>query len=164
MKRIFIAFFTILCVLPALAQNNEYIEMAKEVDQEVWGDKDQMFTNNKLPAEYKNQSAVILARKQTVETNTERKGRSLLYVGKMHSTIKRTIRERIFINDQVSLDAYSEINFNQLQSKQSGAITKLRTYTFMGIRVTKADGSLQKINVEEAAVKLDETKDEKKIK
>jgi hypothetical protein len=164
MKRIFIALLTSLCVLPALAQNNDYIEMAKEVDQEVWGDKDPMFNNNKLPEQYKNESAVILARKQTVETNTERKGRSLLYVGKMHSTIKRTIRERIFINDQVSLDAYSEINFNQLQSKQSGAITKLRTYTFMGIRVTKADGSLQKINVEEASVKLDETKDGKKNK
>ena len=164
MKRIFIALLTLMCTLPALAQNAEYIEMAKEVDQEVWGDKDIMFDNNKLPAVYKNESAVILARKQTVETNTERKGRSLLYVGKMHSTIKRTIREKIFINDQVSLDAYSEINFNQLQSKQSGAITKLRTYTFMGIRVTKADGSLQKINVEEAAVKLDETKDGKKNK
>ncbi len=164
MKRIFIALLTTLFVLPALAQNNEYIEMAKEVDQEVWGDKDPMFTNNKLPEQYKNESAVILARKQTVETNTERKGKSLLYVGKMHSTIKRIIRERIFINDQVSLDAYSEINFNQLQSKQSGAITKLRTYTFMGIRVTKADGSLQKINVEEAAVKIDETKDVKKNK
>ena len=164
MKRIFIAFFTTLCVLPALAQNNEYNEMAKEIDQEVWSDKDPMFTNNKLPEAYKNQSAVILARKQTVETNTERKGRSLLYIGKMHSTIKRTIRERIFINDQVSLDEYSEINFNQLQSKQSGAITKLRTYTFMGIRVTKADGSLQKINVEEASVKLDETREGKKNK
>ena len=164
MKRIFIAFLITLCALPALAQNNDYIEMAKEVDQEVWSDKDPIFTNNKLPDGYKNESAVILARKQTVETNTERKGRSMLYVGKMHSTIKRTIRERIFINDQVSLDNYSEINFNQLQSKQSGAITKLRTYTFMGIRVTKADSSLQKINVEEAAVKLDETKAGKKNK
>ncbi|MEO6541752.1 MAG: hypothetical protein ABIN74_12190 [Ferruginibacter sp.] len=164
MKRIFIALFTIMCTIPAFAQNTDYIEMAKEVDQEVWGDKDPVFDNTKLPGQYKNESAVILARKQTVETNTERKGRSLLYVGKMHSTIKRTIRERIFINDQVSLDAYSEINFNQLQSKQSGAITKLRTYTFMGIRVTKADGSLQKINVEEASVKLDETKDGKKNK
>ena len=164
MKRIFIALLTSLFVLPALGQNNEYIEMAKEVDQEVWGDKDPMFTNNKLPEQYKNESAVILARKQIVETNTERKGRSLLYIGKMHSTIKRTIRERIFINDQVSLDEYSEINFNQLQSKQSGAITKLRTYTFMGIRVTKGDGSLQKINVEEASVKIDETRDGKKNK
>jgi hypothetical protein len=164
MKKIFIALFTILCTLPALAQNNEYVAMAKEVDEEIWADKDPIFTSNKLPAEYKNESAVILARKQVVETNTERKGRSLLYIGKMHSTIKRTIRERIFINDQVSLDAYSEINFNQLQSKANGALTKLRSYTFMGIRVTKADGSVQKINVDEAAVKLDETKDGKKNK
>jgi hypothetical protein len=164
MKRIFMALLTILCVMPALAQNNDYTEMAKEVDQEVWGDKDPMFAGNKLPEQYKNESAVILARKQTVETNTERKGRSLLYIGKMHSTIKRTIRERIFINDQVSLDAYSEINFNKLQSKANGALTKLRTYTFMGIRVTKADGSLQKINVDEASVKIDETKDGTKNK
>jgi hypothetical protein len=164
MKRIFIALFVTLFALPALAQNNEYIEMSKEVDQEIWGDKDPMFETNKLPAEYKNESAVILARKQVVETNTERKGRSMLYIGKMHSTIKRTIRERIFINDQVSLDEYSQINFNQLQSKANGALTKLRNYTFMGIRVTKADGSVQKINVDEAAVKLDETKDGKKNK
>lgn len=164
MKRIFMALFITLFVLPAFAQNTEYIQMAKEVDEEVWGDKDAAFDNNKLPAAYKNESAVILARKQTVETNTERKGRSLLYVGKMHSTIKRTFRERIFINDQVSLDAYSQVNFNQLQSKENGALTKLRTYTFMGIRVTKADGNLQKINVDEAAVKLDENKDGKKNK
>ena len=164
MKRIFIAIFITVCALPALAQNNEYIEMSKEVDQEIWGDKDPMFESNKLPSEYKNESAVILARKQLIETNTERKGRSMLYIGKMHSTIKRTIRERIFINDQVSLDEYSQINFNQLQSKANGALTKLRNYTFMGIRVTKADGSVQKINVDEAAVKLDETKDGKKNK
>jgi len=165
MKRIIITLITILSVLPALAQKNtEYTEMAGEVDNEVWADKDPIFTNNKLPVEFKNESAVILARKQIFETNTERKGKSLLYIGKMHSTIKKTIRERIYINDQVSLNAYSEINFNQLQSKQSGAITKLRTYTFMGIRVTKADGSLQKINVDEAAVKIDETKDSKKNK
>jgi hypothetical protein len=164
MKRICIALFITFFALPALAQNNEYNEMSKEVDQEIWGDKDPIFASNKLPAEYKNESAVILARKQTVETNTERKGRSLLYIGKMHSTIKRTIRERIFINDQVSLDEYSQINFNQLQSKANGALTKLRNYTFMGIRVTKADGSVQKINVDEAAVKLDETKDGKKNK
>lgn len=164
MKRILIALFVTICALPALAQNNEYVEMSKEIDQEIWGDKDPVFESNKLPVAYKNESAVILARKQTVETNTERKGRSLLYVGKMHSTIKRTIRERIFINDQVSLDEYSQINFNQLQSKTNGALTKLRNYTFMGIRVTKADGSVQKINVDEAAVKLDETKDGKKSK
>jgi hypothetical protein len=164
MKKIFIALFITLCALPVLAQNNEYVQMAKEVDEEIWADNDPIFTSNKLPAEYKNESAVILARKQVVETNTERKGRSLLYIGKMHSTIKRTIRERIFINDQVSLDAYSEINFNQLQSKANGALTKLRNYTFMGIRVIKADGAVQKINVDEAAVKLDETKDGKKNK
>lgn len=164
MKHIFTSLLIIFCALHALAQNNDYIEMAKEVDQEIWSDKDPMFSNNKLPDQYKNESAVVLARKQVMETNTERKGRSLLYIGKMHSTIKRTIRERIFINDQVSLDAYSEINFNQLMSKQSGALTKLRNYTFMGIRVTKADGSLQKINVEEASVKIDETRSGKKNK
>ena len=164
MKRIFFALFITMYALPALAQNNEYVEMSKEIDQEIWSDKDPIFESNKLPAEYKNESAVILARKQTVETNTERKGRSLLYVGKMHSTIKRTIRERIFINDQVSLDEYSQINFNQLQSKANGALTKLRNYTFMGIRVSKADGSVQKINVDETAVKVDETRDGKKNK
>jgi hypothetical protein len=164
MTRIFTILFTILFSLPALAQNSEYNEMAKEVDQEVWNDKDPMFETTKLPAEYKNESAVILGRKQIVETNTERKGKSLLYIGKMHSTIKRTIRERIFINDQVSLDEYSQINFNQLQSKTNGALTKLRTYTFMGIRVTKPDGSLQKINVDEASVKVDESKDGTKNK
>jgi hypothetical protein len=164
MKRIFIALIITLFTVPALAQSNDYKEMAKEVDQEIWNDKDPAFAVNKLPAEFKNESAVILARKQTVETNTERKGRSLLYIGKMHSKIKRTIRERIFINDQVSLDEYSQINFNKLQSKQSGALTKLINYTFMGIQVTKANGSVQKINVDEAAVKLDETRDASKNK
>lgn len=164
MNRILITLIITLCTCTARAQNNEYNEMAKEIDQEIWNDKDAIFDNNKLPAEFKNESAVILARKQTVETNTERKGRSLLYIGKMHSTIKRTIREKIFINDQVSLDEYSQINFNRLQSKTNGALTKLRNYTFMGIRVTKANGSVQKINVDEAAVKLDETKDATKNK
>ena len=164
MNKIIIILIILLGGVPVLAQNKDYIEMSKEVDEEVWGDKDAIFSNNKLPAEYKNESAVILARKQIVETNTERKGKSLLYIGKMHSTIKRTIRERIFINDQVSLNEYSEINFIQLQSKQSGAITKLRSYTFMGIQVTKPDGVIQKIDVDENAVKLDETKDGKKNK
>ncbi|MEO7307644.1 MAG: hypothetical protein ABIR78_06150 [Ferruginibacter sp.] len=164
MKKIIITLFTTLCIFSAMAQNNDYVEMAKEVDQEVWADKDPIFSTNKLPEAYKNESAVILGRKQTVETSSERKGRSLLYVGKMHSTIKRTYRERIFINDQVSLNEYSEINFMQLQSKQNGALSRVRNYTFMGIKVVKPDGTQQKINVDEAAVKLDETKDGKKNK
>lgn len=158
MNKIIVTLFISFMCMQTMAQNNEYTEMALEVDQEIWNDKDPIFTSNELPVAFKNESAVILARKQVIETNTERKGKSLLYIGKMHSTIKKTIRERIFINDQVSLDKYSEINFDQLQSKQNGAITKLRTYTFMGIRVTKPGGDVQKITVDEAAVKLEETK------
>jgi hypothetical protein len=142
-----------------LAQDNkEYAAIANEIEQSIWGSNDPIFESNSLPAAYKNESAVVLARKYSLETETKRR------VAK--GLLLETIREKVYINDNVSLKDFSEIGFNKLQSKQVGfwGQSKSAAYTFFGIRVIKPNGKIEKVNLTEEAVTLKSTKDEKKNK
>ncbi len=156
---------TFFITIISFAQNNkEYNQMAAEIEQKVWGTKDALFESNEIPAEYKNESGVILAQKHTIETDSKKKSSFLGFRSVLQGTFSKTVREKIYLNDQSSLDEYSQLSFSKLQSKRSGMLTKNIAYSFLGIRVIKPNGTIEKVNVDEAAVTLKETSDSKKNK
>jgi Domain of Unknown Function with PDB structure (DUF3857) len=145
-------------------KDKDYNQMATEIEQKIWGTKDPLFESNELPAEYKNESGVILAQKHTIETDSKKKSSFLGFRSVLQGTFSKTVREKIYLNDQSSLDEYSQLSFSKLQSKRSGMLTKNIAYSFLGIRVIKPNGTVEKINVDETAVTLKETSDGKKNK
>ena len=165
-----ISIIAFCCFTAVQAQENkEYKQLAADMEQNTWGSKDPIFESNVLPANYKNESAVILAKKYALETETKRKGDYSRTEGFRKVTtgvLLETVREKIYINDKLSLQDFSEMSFNKLQSKQIGfwGQTKKASYTFLGIRIIKPDGSIQKVNLDEAAVTLKASADEKKNK
>lgn len=160
--KILAIFFCIATATTAFAQKlTEYQKMAAELEQKIWGTPDPLFESNKVPDEYKNESAVILAQKHTIETDSKRKG---LFYPRVQGSFMKTIREKIYIADQASLDEYSQLSYNKIESKRRGIVGKNIAYTFLAIRLIKPDGSIQKVNVDAESVTVKETEDASKKK
>ena len=63
MKKLFTLLLLAVIALPTLAfDDNDYQKFVKEVKQDVWGRNLPQFNNRKVSAQYKDESAVILAR------------------------------------------------------------------------------------------------------
>jgi hypothetical protein len=161
MKKILFPLFlftSLLCFAQSKKTIKEYTQMTEEIEKSIWGTEDTLFASNKLPEQYKNESAVILAKRQTI--SSEKKGVYLYFI--LFSTDSRkaynnnTIREKIYINDQAALKEYSEFSFKKLMNKSYGSIFSSYAYSFIGIRLIKPDGSIKKVNIDESAVTIKE--------
>lgn len=130
-----------------------YNERAAEVDQEIMGAPDPFFSSNTVPADLGNSSAVILAKKIEVYSDFKKKIKKSEYYKSLASNTTRyilTIREKLKIQDKNALDEYSELSFSKIR-KQSNFF-KRKSYSFVGIRLIKPNGTVVKINVDEEAV------------
>ncbi|RPE13252.1 DUF3857 domain-containing protein [Chitinophaga lutea] len=124
----------------------KYKKRLAEVKEEIWGWNKAGFKNRTVPAEYANESAVILAKHH--ELTTPDKDREL----------HQTTRQLVKINDRAALEEYSEFAFNQYELRSSGAWNVLDPFgkntwtTYMGVKVYKQDGSVKEIYSDEAVV------------
>ena len=74
MKKLFTLLLLAVIALPALAfDDNDYQKFVKEVKQDVWGRNLPQFNNRTIPAQYKNESAVILARYEELTVDLSKK-------------------------------------------------------------------------------------------
>lgn len=159
LKKVLLSFSCIIMMLVARSQKNQskdYLQIKEQLNEKIYGTRDPYFSVNKAPEEYKNESAVILAQKHMLESDSWFKVKLSLFgpVGGAKYNIFETIRERILINDKSALEAYSQINFTRLQSKSKGYLGKKKNYTFMNIRLIKPDGKMKQIDVDEDAVTI----------
>jgi hypothetical protein len=130
-------------------QERQYQEEAEEVKQQIWDDKDPAFSTTEVPAKYNNESAVILAMKFTMGADHSRRQEHLA----------TTLRERIKIQDKAALEDYSEFNIQKLKNSSWSRGFKLVSY--MGIRVSKPNGQVRDIDMNEAVDVKNESKDKK---
>lgn len=156
-----------LCVLflslSVAAQNEDYKKMADELEQRIFGTPDTAFASNTVPDFYKNESAVIIAKKISLETSSKKVGS--FFVNRSARTMFNFLniyREKILLNDKSALDEYSELTFTELQEKNKTIVGNYKNYSFVNIRLIKPDGSVHKINVDEA-VALEGRNNKKKI-
>jgi len=154
MKKQLLLLVAVCIAVSAFAQGKDYRQKADEVEQKIWGVKDPMFEVNTIPEKYKNESVVILAQKHTMESDSKFKFKFFSSGGKM--SFYNTIREKVYINDKTALEQYSEMTFNKIEAKTSAVRGANKAYSFMGIRVIKPNGSIQKVSIDENAVILKE--------
>ncbi|MHA4810426.1 DUF3857 domain-containing protein [Flavitalea flava] len=123
----------------------KYKERAAVVRQEIWAWNIPAFANRKIPAEYANESSVILARRAEIDADTKKKifsSRSFYY--------NSTVRELVKINDKASLEEYSQISYRQFKKLNSwinGSMT-----SFVGARIIKPDGTMKEVNIDESVL------------
>jgi len=140
--------------------SKDYAKMKEELNERIFGTPDPYFKSNTVPDEYKNESAVILAQKHSLESDSKYKFKFYLITaaGGTKYSFFETLREKVLINDKSALDEYSELNFTKLQSKTSSYLGKLKNYTFINIRLIKPNGTIRNIDVDESAVTLKDDK------
>jgi hypothetical protein len=155
------------CLLSAFAlaqkeDSKDYAKMKEEVATKIFGTSDPYFKDNALPDQYKNESAVVLAQKHSIESDSKFKFRFGLF---SHSGAKFSFfdifRKKILINDHAALQEFSQLNFEKLESKNWSPLGKLKNYTFINIRLIKPNGTIKTIDVDESAVTLRNEKDQK---
>jgi hypothetical protein len=133
--------------LHAQADTSKYKERAAAVDQEVWGWKIPAFNNYKVPAQYANESSVIMARRADIEASSKKRMAPGLHVERSYY-YNSTIRELVKINDKVSLDEYSQFSYRQF--KKLNRWISATTTTFVGARIIKPDGSIRQVGIDES--------------
>jgi len=167
-------FFTALLILfiaPALtfAQKDDYQKRSEQIAQTVWGENDPAFQVKTVPAEYNNESAVILAKKYDIDAASRSKFKvGILTMGVNKEIIYRyCLRERVKIQDKAALEDFSEINYQKLNQRSNNfMLVKMRDkqLTYIGARVIKADGSTREVKMEESvAIRNDKNIKEDKL-
>jgi len=63
-------------------ESKDYVKMKEELNERIFGTPDQYFKDNTIPDQYKNESAVILAQKHSLESDSKFKFRIALFVEK----------------------------------------------------------------------------------
>lgn len=121
-----------------------YKKRILEIKDEVWGWQLPAFKKRTIPDEYKNESAVVLAKHVELRTFDD------------DHEIHRTVRVLVKINDKAALETYSEFTFNQYELERMGTVLdpfdKFTTMNYVGVRIFKPDGTMREIYSDEAVV------------
>jgi len=160
---IILCFFFCLSLLAQKGESKDYKKMKDELNEKILGSPDPFFTANTIPPEYKDESVVVIAQKQTLESDSRYKVRIASTSGVKYYFYD-IFRKKLLINDQSALEEYSQLGFTKLQSKDWSPVGKLKNYTFINIRVIKPNGTTKTIDIDESSVLLKDEKDEKKNK
>jgi len=160
---IILTFFFSLSLLAQRGESKDYKKMKDELNEKIFGSPDPFFATNTVPAEFKDESVVVLAQKQTLESDSRYKFRITSTSGVKYYFYD-IFRKKLLINDQSALEEYSQLGFTKLQSKDWSPVGKLKNYTFINIRVIKPNGTMKTIDIDESSVILKDEKDEKKNK
>lgn len=146
-------FTVVLLSLGVTVRADEQDDYARQVRQEVWNWDKPEFRNYQVPDEYKNESAVVLARHQEIELRSKR----IVQLVRLYYT--EIDRRMVKINDNASLEHFSDLSFAEkakFRSATYGGKNQLRT--IIGVRVIKPDGTIQDVDIDESVLVNDEKK------
>lgn len=157
--------FGIQCAVVAQSkEERRYKERAVEVQDEIWGFKDPAFEVNEVPAKYKNESAVIIAKSYEVTNSAKTRYKFGLFGGSFTKRFRyyTTLREKVKINDKSALEEFSTLEYKKNLNNTSRLLLKkiVETYkTFVGARIIKPDGKKVIISADEEVLTKDESRD-----
>jgi hypothetical protein len=162
-RPIYVLLFPLFIATGVFGQFNEddYKKQADEIRNEVWNSKMPFFDQRAVPEAYEKYSKVILARRQELTCLGTPKTKFVLFYGLMKQTdltYTYIFREEVKINDEASLQDYSEISFQ----KFSRYLNSKRT-SFLGLRVIKPDGTVKETDPDEIIL-TDDKEDSKRAK
>ena len=153
-KLISIALLVIFC-FKSFSQKADakYKEHVAEIQKEIWDVKNPAFQVKDVPAEMKNESAVIIARSFEVINSAKLKLKFSLFIGAAQRiSYQTTYHERVKINDKAALEEYSSIEYTKkIDQTIAAGFTKIydKTDTYIGAKIIKADGSEVVVNTDE---------------
>lgn len=118
-----------------------------EIREFFWGTNDTYKNANTIPEKWKNESAVIIFKKDYF--NFHKFGKNVKYTS--------AVRKRIKLLDANAVQEFSEFSFAERFYTNKGFSFRKGTTT-MGVKIVKADGKEIEIDVEKEAKDIDDTK------
>lgn len=167
MKPLYLSLFFLLITTSSFAQKNvPYAEKAAQLQKEIWDNASPEFKVTKVPDSLSKESAVILARSFSLNrtSNTRIKFVIMATSSNMRTVKLKTFHERVKINDKVSLEDYSSLEYQKkLDKTVSFFLTKLvsTNNTFIGAKIIKPNGNETIVNTSEEVLTKNESKDQK---
>ena len=160
----FVLLLLAVCSMRCFA--DDYKEYAKQVRENIWNWEDSAFKNYTVPDEYAHESAVILADKNELIASGNSKLRAhFILSGRISKELQyaNTYRRMIQLNDKAAVDEYSNISYKE-QKTNYGYLIKNKFKTIVGVRIIKADGSINEVDMEEAVSVTEGKKDKESHK
>ena len=154
------------CIMIANAQKSDYDKVASDLKTEIWGTKDADFEDNSVPDPFKNESAVILAKRYDIDAKIKKHFRLSAGANNKEIIFRYLLRQKVLIQDKSALSDFSEISYNKISNSSYGVLWGKQSdnlSTFIGAKVFKKDGSVKEVTLSEAVSVKDEknAKDEK---
>ncbi len=149
------------------AQDKDYNENAAKLQSEIWDSPVDEFKVTTVPANLKNESAVILARAYNAQWSSANKFKlSALGMGFAFHAQKLVIfHERVKINDKAALGDYSTVEYQKKLDNSTSAFLAPKILntknTFIGAKIIKPDGKQVVVNTSEEVLLKNEAKDTK---
>ncbi|GLB53008.1 hypothetical protein NBRC110019_20480 [Neptunitalea chrysea] len=131
----------LLLLLPCIGIAQSPGEMKKEVEKVFWGAKDQYKDATEVPEKWQGESAVILYKNVNFDYHKFAK----------KVTYKSSIRKRIKLMDAASVENYSDFSYKKFFKSSKGRRSK-KSFTLVGVKIIKPDGSVERIDVDGDAV------------
>ncbi|MEP6430607.1 MAG: DUF3857 domain-containing protein, partial [Nonlabens ulvanivorans] len=141
--RLILLTITTLC-FTIIAQGQSKLE--KELQEKFWNQTGSQITAMEIPVKWNEESAVILKDHRYIQYINS--GKVVYFKSNKHQLIK--------IQDQASLEGFSEISLNKDSKISFGWTTTSRKETTIGIRIIKSDGTVSVVNVEKEEVEEDD--------
>lgn len=158
MKKLFyLSLLTLCCLSSQSVHADSYSEHAKQVRDIVWAWDKPEFKSYDVPDKYANESAVIIAKHREITVSRKNKFSmfGLLSTGNpnMAKSLNYVSTERFLvkINDNVSLEEYSELSFKE-RERRAGVLRADKYQTVVGARIIKPDGRVIDVNFDEAVI------------
>lgn len=131
---------TIALCLTILAQGQSKLE--KELQEKFWNKPGNDIAAISIPKKWNEESAVILKDHRYIQYINN--GKVVYFKSNKHQMIK--------IQDQASLEGFSEISLSKDSKISFGWTTTSRKETTIGIRIIKPDGAITLVDIEEEEV------------
>lgn len=142
-----------------------YKDKAAEIQKTVTADAGPEFAIKDVPAQYANESAVILAQSYKIQRTTSSKFRFFVIAASVSKVFLKisTLHERVKINDKAALDNYSSIEYQKKLDKSINflyAKFKNTHETFIGAKIIKPNGKEITVDTGEEVLLKDNGKDQ----
>jgi hypothetical protein len=158
-RKLYLLLFAVFVTTHIFSQFSEddYRKQADEIRNDVWNSKMPFFDQRVVPDGYEKYSKVILARRQELSCLATSKMKFNWVYGRVKETdlaYTYIFREEAKINDEASLQYYSQISFQKF-SKYSNS----KSTAFLGFRVIKPDGTIKETDPDEIILTEDKEND-----
>lgn len=127
-----------------------------QISKEIWAWNDPAFTSVNVPDKWKEESAVILAKTVKYEYNEAKRGGNYIFFsskGKIYERI--AMRKRIKLLDKAAVSNYSEFSF---YDDNNSGYWREKSVVQIGIRITKPDGKVKEVPLDDAVIMEVKTK------